>query len=65
LQHSEIEGIIQQALQEAVQQHIHGAAMTPFLLSKVSELSGGTSLRANLDLLHNNARVAAQIANAL
>jgi pseudouridylate synthase len=65
LQHSEIEGIIQQALQEAVQQHIHGAAMTPFLLSKVSELSGGTSLRANLDLLHNNARVAARIANAL
>jgi pseudouridylate synthase len=64
LQHSDIEGIIQQALQEAVEQHIRGAAVTPFLLSRVSTLSGGTSLQSNLALLLNNARVAAQISKA-
>lgn len=56
---------IQEALSEADQQHIHGATVTPFLLSRVSQLSGGSSLRANLALLENNARLAAQIAVAL
>jgi pseudouridine-5'-phosphate glycosidase len=57
-----IEGIIQEALKEAHSAGIRGAAVTPFLLSKVSELSGGTSLKANLALLKNNAAVAGQIA---
>lgn len=65
LPREEIESIIEQANQEAHQQHITGAAVTPFLLARVSELSGGSSLRANLALLKNNARVAAQIARAM
>ncbi len=62
---AQIERIIQQALIEAEDRHIHGAATTPFLLERVSELSGGASLRANLALLRNNARLAAQIAVAI
>ncbi len=60
-----MEGAIQTALAEAVEKGIHGAATTPFLLSRVSELTGGDSLRANLALLRNNARVAAQVAFAM
>lgn len=61
----EIEAVIQQALEEAQSQGIRGQAVTPFLLQRVSELSGGDSLKANLGLLKNNARVAAQIAGHL
>jgi pseudouridine-5'-phosphate glycosidase len=61
----EIEAAIQQALAEADQQHITGAAVTPFLLERVSQHSGGKSLRTNLALLLNNARLAAQIAISL
>jgi pseudouridine-5'-phosphate glycosidase len=60
-----IEGIIEQAMQESVQKNIHGQSLTPFLLSRVSELSGGESLRVNLSLLKNNSRVAAQISHHL
>jgi pseudouridylate synthase len=60
-----MEAVIQAALNEAQQAGIHGAATTPFLLKRVSELTGGESLRANLDLLKNNARVAAQVAKAM
>ncbi len=59
-----IESIIQQAVLEAEEKNIHGARVTPFLLSRVSELSGGESMKANLALLLNNARIAAQIARA-
>jgi pseudouridine-5'-phosphate glycosidase len=62
---SEIESVIQQALSEAGEQGIYGQAVTPFLLSRVSELSGGQSLKANLALLKNNARIAASIAQFL
>ena len=58
-------GAIQQALKETVQQNIRGQRVTPFLLARVSELTGGSSLRANLALLRNNARLAAQIAGCL
>lgn len=61
----EIEQVIQQALKEAQQAKIRGAAVTPFLLDRVSAISGGASLSANLALLQNNARLAAQIAVAL
>jgi pseudouridine-5'-phosphate glycosidase len=57
-----IENVIQTALNEAQEKHIHGQEVTPYLLSRVSELTGGLSLKANLALLLNNARVAAQIA---
>lgn len=61
----EIEGPIQAALKEATEQNIHGQAVTPFLLSRVSELSHGSSMAANLALLKNNAHVAAQVAQFL
>jgi pseudouridylate synthase len=63
LESIEVESAIQMALKEAMDLHIHGQAMTPFLLRRVSELTGGTSLKANLGLLRNNARVAAEIAH--
>jgi pseudouridine-5'-phosphate glycosidase len=57
-----VNGAIQQALQEAGKRELRGQAVTPFLLGRVAELTHGTSLRANLGLLRNNARLAAQIA---
>jgi pseudouridine-5'-phosphate glycosidase len=59
-----IDGAIQQARQEAHLQGIHGQPLTPFLLARLAELTGGESLNANLKLLQNNARLAAQIAHA-
>lgn len=56
------EGAISAAVEEARHKGIRGAAVTPFLLQRVAQLSGGSSLRTNLALLRNNARVAAQIA---
>jgi pseudouridine-5'-phosphate glycosidase len=60
-----LESVIQQALQEAKEEGIQGQAVTPFLLKRVSELTQGASLQANLDLLINNARLAAQISKEL
>jgi pseudouridine-5'-phosphate glycosidase len=60
-----VDGAIQQALDEAQARGLRGQGVTPFLLMRVSELTGGDSLRANLALLLNNARLAAQIACAL
>jgi pseudouridine-5'-phosphate glycosidase len=60
----EIQMVIDQALGEAKEAGIHGQQVTPFLLSRVSELSDKKSLRANLALLKNNASIAAQIACA-
>lgn len=62
---SEMEPFIELASREAHEKKIHGKALTPFLLSRISELTKGKSLRANLSLLLNNARLAAQIATAL
>ncbi len=62
---NEVERIIQQAVREAEQNGIHGAAVTPFLLEKVNQLTGGASMQANLALLLNNARLAAEIARAI
>jgi pseudouridine-5'-phosphate glycosidase len=58
-----VQGAIQQALDEAQAQQIRGQGVTPFLLRRVSELTEGESLRVNLALLRNNARLAAQIAH--
>lgn len=65
LPYEEIEESIRAALKDAEAQGIHGAAATPFLLSRVNQLSGGKSMQANLALLRSNARLAAQIAVAL
>lgn len=59
---AKIEADIQQALADADAQRIVGKDITPFLLSRLVEISGGESLQANLALLRNNASVAAQIA---
>src|SRR5215211_1662878 len=61
---SEMEPHITQANKEAHDRGIHGKALTPFLLQRLSELTEGKSMRANLSLLLNNARLAAQIARA-
>ena len=53
------------ASQEAQQQGVRGQKLTPFLLKRVGELTGGKSTRANRTLLLNNAKLAAQIARAL
>lgn len=60
-----IDGIIQQALQEAKELHISGKDVTPFMLGKVKELTEGRSLEANIALVKNNAIIGAQIAVAL
>ncbi len=65
IRRSEIEPIIVKASKEAQDRHIRGQALTPFLLQRISELTGQKSVRANLALLLNNARLAAQIAVAL
>lgn len=62
---SEIEPLIEQANKEAKEKGKYGKEVTPFLLNRLNELTKGRSMRANLSLLLNNARLAAQIARAL
>ena len=62
---AEIEPVILQAVAEAEERGLRSAEVTPFLLSRIAELSGARSLQTNLALLKNNAAVAAQIAVAL
>ncbi|MEJ2043314.1 MAG: pseudouridine-5'-phosphate glycosidase [Reinekea sp.] len=56
---------IEQALNEAKQQGIQGKESTPFLLTRVAQLTGGNSLASNIELVLNNARLAAQVAQGL
>lgn len=56
---------IDQALTEAAARDVHGRELTPFLLARLSEITGEASLQANLALLKNNATIAARIAVAL
>lgn len=56
------EKAIQQAVTEADRQGITGKAITPLVLARVAELTGGESKQANTALLVNNAKIAAQIA---
>lgn len=59
-----IDEIIAQAIVEAEKAGITGKDMTPFLLGKIVELTGGESLKANIQLVYNNAKVGARIAKA-
>ena len=52
-------------LQEAKEQGVHGKETTPFLLARVVELTGGESLESNIQLVLNNARLAARTAAKL
>ncbi len=61
---AEMDPIIERASREAQDRKIHGQKLTPFLLDRISNLTAGRSMRANLSLLLNNARLAAQIAHA-
>ena len=61
---AEIDETIEQALSELSQSTIKGKDSTPFLLAKVAEITGGRSLAANIELVYNNAKLAAQIAAA-
>lgn len=59
-----INAVIDQAIAEAQEKGIHGKETTPFLLAKVKEITGGDSLEANIQLVFNNAKLAAQTAVA-
>ena len=60
-----MEPVIERASKEAQDKNIHGQELTPYLLQRISELTNKKSMRANLSLLLNNARLAAQIAIAM
>ena len=62
---AEVESLIAGALSAATTQGVTGKNLTPFLLNELSQKSGGKTLAANVALLENNARVAAEIAGAL
>ena len=59
-----IDAAIDQAIRECEEQGIHGKDTTPFLLARVAELTGGDSLASNIQLVLNNAKLAAQTAAA-
>jgi pseudouridine-5'-phosphate glycosidase len=62
---AELEGADEMAQQAVAELHdVSGSAVTPRLLARMAELSGGRSLDLNVDLVINNARVAAQVAGA-
>lgn len=65
LSREESEAAVARAQEEAAALGIAGAALTPFLLGRVAEITDGRSLRANVALLENNAAVAAEIAVAV
>ena len=53
---------IDEAVEEAKAQGIHGKETTPFLLAKIKDLTGGDSLASNIQLVYNNAKLAAATA---
>ncbi len=57
-----INGAIEQALKEANKNNIKGKEITPFLLAKVKDITGGDSLSSNIQLVYNNAKLGSQIA---
>ncbi len=61
----EIEPVIAKATAEAAEKGITGKRVTPFLLQRIFELTNGNSLNANIALVRNNARLAAEIAHEL
>ncbi len=65
LARDEIDGAIERALAKAKAAGVRGQAVTPFLLAAVAEETHGESMRTNIALLRQNARVAAQLARAI
>ena len=62
IESDELERILSDALESAEKQNIRGKKITPYLLAQMSEKSAGKTLAANIALLENNARIAANIA---
>ncbi len=62
---AELEKMMMESLKKASAEKISGKEITPFLLSELAERSNGRTLRANIALLENNAKVAARVAAAL
>lgn len=62
IESKELEKILASALDSAEKENIKGKEITPFLLSQMAEKSAGKTLQANIALLENNAKIAAQIA---
>jgi pseudouridine-5'-phosphate glycosidase len=62
MDHKVIDAAIDEAIRQSVEQGIHGKATTPFLLAKVKDLTGGDSLESNIQLVYNNAALAAKTA---
>jgi pseudouridine-5'-phosphate glycosidase len=62
---SNLNAVIDDSLAQAAREKVSGRDLTPFLLARMSEGSAGATLRANIALLENNAKVATQIAQAL
>ena len=60
-----VEQIVEEAMDAAVQDGINGQALTPFLLEYMARKTGGEALEANIALLMNNARLAAQVASSV
>ena len=65
IESAEVESLVDAALAAAHANGIAGKALTPFLLNELAQKSGGKTLAANVALLENNARVAAEIAKSL
>ncbi len=61
----EIEAVISKALKEMDARGITGKETTPFLLEKIAEITGGNSLKTNIQLVLNNAAIASQVAKTL
>ena len=59
----QLQDVLDEAIAHAEQNNITGRELTPFLLAQMAQRSGGATLRANIALLENNARVAAEIAS--
>lgn len=62
---TDLQGVLDEALAECAERQLTGREVTPFLLSRMAERSGGATLKTNIALLENNARVATEVAVAL
>lgn len=62
LSHDYIDGIIEKAVKEADEKGVKGKDVTPYLLKRIVELTGGDSLKTNIHLVINNAGLGAEIA---
>ena len=60
-----INSAIDEALREADEQGVAGKEITPFLLARIKDITGGSSLDANIHLVFNNVKAAARIASQL